>query len=67
MVDSHDDYDDDDEDTLPVCPADKHVWEFVDNSFDHAFGTHRERYWECIHCGMQLDEDQHDPDAGNRY
>lgn len=27
-----------------------HEWEFVDDSFDHEFGTERVHYWRCSRC-----------------
>jgi len=28
-----------------------HEWEFIDNSFDHEFGTERVHSWQCEKCG----------------
>lgn len=34
-----------------------HDWEFVDDSFDHEFGTHIEHYYKCKCCNALKDAD----------
>lgn len=39
--------------TCEVAPGEfDHEWEFVDESFDHEFGTERVHYWKCAHCEL---------------
>lgn len=33
----------------------EHDWVFVDDSYDHAFGTEYVRFWECRQCGETRD------------
>ena len=28
-----------------------HDWEYIDDSFDHEFGTEARGHWECLNCG----------------
>jgi hypothetical protein len=34
------------------CEDDEHDWEFIDDSFDHEYGTERIHYWRCRECGI---------------
>lgn len=31
-------------------PEEDHEWEFVDDSFDHEYGTEQVHYWRCKYC-----------------
>lgn len=37
-----------------------HDWKFVDDSFDHEFGTERDFYYKCKHCNATKDPDEAD-------
>ena len=43
-----------------------HEWEFIDESFDHAFGTEVIEYFRCSICGEEASceqmKDDFDPD-----
>ena len=47
---------------FPLCEDGDHDWEFVDDSFDHEFGTERIHYWSCTKCWATKDVEAEDYD-----
>ena len=43
-----------------IC--DDHDWEFVDESFDHEYGTEQVHFWRCRHCEATKDVEPGDLD-----
>ena len=39
-----------------------HEWEFVNDSFDHEYGTEQVHYWRCANCDATKDMEPGDYD-----
>jgi len=45
----------------------EHELEFVDDSFDHEFGTEKITYMQCTICGATRDEDPEIPEVQDYF